>query len=64
MSKLITRLQTLVLALLNRALPRHTYDDQPLGRAADIYDVERRVERLDLRGGAMPRGHEYSQSFR
>ncbi len=60
MSKLIALIQ----ALLNRALPRHTYDDQPLDRAADIYDVERRVNRLDLRGGPMARGFEYSQSFR
>ena len=60
MSKLIALIQ----ALLNRIQPRHTYDDQALGRAADIYDVERRVNQLDLRGGAMARGYEYSQSFR
>lgn len=60
----MSKLMALIQALLNRALSRHTYDDQPLGGAADIYDVERRVERLDLRGGAMQRGYEYSQSFR
>jgi hypothetical protein len=60
----MSKLTALIQALLNRALPRHTYDNQALDRSADIYDVERRVSQLDLRGGPMARGHEYSQSFR
>jgi hypothetical protein len=60
----MSKLMELIQALLTRALPHHTYDEQPLDRAADIYDVERRVSQLDLRGRPVARGHEYSQSFR
>jgi hypothetical protein len=60
----MSKLMELIQALMNKIAPRHTYDGASLDGSADLYELERRVDPLDLRGRATSRGYEFSQSFR